>query len=151
MQTARTPDAGCRPARKGRDLGLLLLAAVALHPAQDHALADAPFQMADTLVCTIETSTQPDETGRKITLSALTTDSPKAVFENHIRSSMVRIFESEAALVIQLVAAVSGSVDTIVIDKQRGRFAHVAAGAFPADVHALSETGTCRPEQGGAR
>jgi len=124
----------------------LLLAAVIFQPYPSPASAGAPFKMADTLVCTIETSTNPSEIGKKISLSGLATNTPTAVFENHIRSAMVRVFESEAALVIQLVATISGSIDAIVIDKQSGRFAHIAAGAFPADVHALSETGTCRSE-----
>jgi hypothetical protein len=36
-------------------------------------------------------------------------------------------------------------MDTIVIDTISGRFAHTAAGAF-LEVHAIAETGTCRPE-----
>jgi hypothetical protein len=36
-------------------------------------------------------------------------------------------------------------MDTIVIDKIGGRFAHTAAGSF-LTVHALAETGSCRPE-----
>lgn len=112
----------------------------------DPACAGPDFKMADTLTCTIEASSTPAEIGRKISLSGLTTETPMAVFENHIRSSMVKLFENDATLVIQLVATVSGSVDTIVIDKRGGRFAHTAAGAFPAAVHAVSETGTCRPD-----
>ncbi len=146
MRTTRTPDARRRVSRTGRALGLLFLAAVIFQPHPKPAAAGAPFKMADTLVCTIETSTNSAEIGKKISLSGLTSDAPKAVFENFIRSAMVRIFESEATLVIQLVATISGSVDTIVIDKQSGRFAHTAAGAFPAEVHALSEIGTCRSE-----
>jgi hypothetical protein len=124
----------------------LLLTALLLRPQPDPALAGPGFSMADRLVCTIEKSTLPDDIGKTIVLSGLSTEAPKAVFENHIRSSMVRLFESDTTLVIQLVATVSGSVDTIVIDTRSGRFAHTAAGSFPAEVHAVSETGTCRPE-----
>ena len=145
MRNARPPDAGCR-AIMGSAFARFLLAAVILQAYPNPAAAEAPFKMTDTLVCTIETSTTPSEIGKKINLSGLATDAPKSVFENHIRSAMVRIFESKDTLVIQLVASISGSVDTIVIDKQSGRFAHIAAGAFPAEVHALSETGTCRSE-----
>lgn len=146
LRTTRTPDARRRVSRTGRALGLLILAVGLFHLHANPALADPPFKMADALVCTIETSTNSAEIGKKISLSGLTSDAPKAVYENFIRSAMVRIFESEATLVIQLVATISGSVDTIVIDKQSGRFAHIAAGAFPAEVHALSEIGTCRSE-----
>jgi hypothetical protein len=59
---------------------------------------------------------------------------------------MVKLFESEKTLVMQLVATISGSVDTIVIDKLTGRFAHTAAGSFLAGVHAIAETGSCRSE-----
>ncbi len=132
--------------RVGGVCRLLVFAWMLLPPQPDPALAGPGFHMADALVCTIEASTAPDEIGKKIALSGLATEAPKAVFENYIRSSMAKLFESDAILVIQLVAAVSGSVDTIVIDKRSGRFAHTAAGSFPAEVHAVSETGTCRPE-----
>jgi hypothetical protein len=126
--------------------GLLLLAATIVDLQVNAAFAGPAFTMADSLVCTIERSTSPDDVGKKIVLSGLTTEAPRAVFDNYIRSAMVRLFESESTLVIQLVAKVSGSVDTIVIDKLSGRFAHTAAGAFPAELHAVSETGVCRPE-----
>lgn len=142
MRSARPPEARSRSPLTGMRCGLIFLAALIGTP----ALAEPAFKMADALVCTIETSTQGAEIGKKISLYGLTTATPKAVFENHIRSSMTRLFESGSTLVIQLVAAVSGSVDTIVIDKQSGRFAHIAAGAFPAEIHALSEIGTCRSE-----
>lgn len=103
------------------------------------------FEMADTLDCTIESSSAPAETDRKFKLSGLTTAGPQAVFDNHVRSSMTAIFESEKTLVIQLVAAVSGSTDTIVLDKSSGRFARAAAGVF-LELHALAQTGTCRPD-----
>lgn len=115
-----------------------------------HALGNPPlaaqeFHLSDTLVCTIEASTTPAEIGKKISLSGLLTAAPRAVFENHVRSSMAKLFETEQTLVIQLVAAISGSVDTLVIDKRTGRFAHTAAGSF-LGVHAIAETGSCRPE-----
>lgn len=109
------------------------------------AWAGPDFKMADTLTCTIEASSSPAEIGRKITVSGLTTAAPQAVFENHVRSSMPKVFESENTLVIQLIAAISGSVDTIVIDKANGRFAHTASGSF-LDVHAIAEVGSCRPD-----
>jgi hypothetical protein len=146
MTTRRNLFTRREDSRRRAVRGLLLLTALMIPPQPDPATAGPGFQMADALVCTIETSTQPDDIGKKISLSGLTTEAPKAVFENHIRSSMVKLFESDAALVIQLVAAVSGSVDTIVIDTRSGRFAHTAAGAFPAEIHAVAETGTCRPE-----
>ena len=101
--------------------------------------------MADALSCTIETSSTPAEIGKKISLSGLMTAAPQVVFENHVRSSMIKLFESGQTLVIQLVAAISGSVDTLVIDKRTGRFAHTAAGSF-LEVHAIAETGNCHPE-----
>jgi hypothetical protein len=107
--------------------------------------AAAEFRMSDALTCTIETSSAPVEIGKKIALTGLTTAAPQVVFENHVRSAMVKLFESDQIVVIQLVATVSGSVDTLVIDKRTGRFAHTAAGAF-LEIHALAETGRCRPE-----
>ena len=123
-----------------------LFAMIISYPLMNLALAAPEFTMADALTCTIETSSNPDEIGRKISLTGLTTASPLAIFESHIRSSMVKLFESEKTLVMQLVATISGSVDTIVIDKLTGRFAHTAAGSFLAGVHAIAETGSCRSE-----
>jgi len=122
-----------------------LIAMILSHTFGNPPLAAAEFRMSDTLVCTIETSSTPAEIGKKISLTGLMTAAPQAVFENHVRSSMVKLFESGQTVVIQLVAAISGSVDTLVIDKRTGRFAHTAAGSF-LEVHAVAETGSCRPE-----
>jgi hypothetical protein len=122
-----------------------LLLALSIAAGGSSLWADPGFTMADTLVCTIEASSSPAETGKKITLNGLTSATPQALYENHVRASLLRLFESDKTLVLQLVAAISGSVDTLVIDKTSGRFAHTAAGAF-LEVHAIAETGTCRPE-----
>ncbi|MCU0605741.1 MAG: hypothetical protein MUC33_24160 [Desulfobacterales bacterium] len=68
-----------------------------------HSLAAAPpagadFRMSDALTCTVETSTVPADIGRKIALTGLATAAPQVVFENHVRSSMVKLFESEQTL-----------------------------------------------------
>lgn len=125
--------------------GFFIMVMILSHVLGNPPPAAAQFRMSDALICTIERSSSPAEIGKKISLTGLMTAAPKAVFENHVRSSMVKLFESEQTLVIQLVAAVSGSVDTLVIDKPTGRFAHTAAGSF-LEVHAVAETGSCRPE-----
>jgi len=122
-----------------------LMVMILSQPLGNTPLAASGFAMSDSLTCTIETSSTPAEIGKKIFLTGLTTAAPQVVFENHVRSSMVKLFESEQAVVIQLVAAISGRVDTLVIDKRSGRFAHAAAGSF-LEVHAIAETGSCRPE-----
>jgi hypothetical protein len=109
------------------------------------SLDASEFRISDSMTCTIETSSHPSEIGKTISLTGLMSATPQAVFENHVRSSMVKLFETERTVVIQLVAAISGSVDTVVIDKRTGKFAHTAAGAF-LDVHAIAETGSCRPD-----
>ena len=125
--------------------GFFLMVMILSHTFGNPPPAVAEFRMSDALVCTIETSSAPAETGKKIALTGLATAVPQVFFENHVRSSMVKLFESEQTLVIQLVAAISGSVDTFVIDKRTGRFAHAAAGSF-LEVHAVAETGSCLPE-----
>ncbi len=125
--------------------GFFMIVMILSHTLGNPPLAASGFAMSDSLTCTIETSSTPAEIGKKISLSGLTTAAPQVVFENHVRSSMVKLFESEQTLVIQLVAAISGSIDTLVIDKRTGRFAHAAAGSF-LEVHAVAETGSCRPE-----
>jgi hypothetical protein len=126
-------------------LGCFLMAMILSHALGNPSLAASEFKMSDSLTCTIETSSTPEEIGKKVSLTGLTTTAPQAVFESHVRSAMVKLFESEQTVVIQLVAAISGSVDTLVIDKRTGRFAHTAAGTF-LEVHAIAETGSCRPE-----
>lgn len=126
--------------RRTARLAFLLLPALA-----SAAAAGDSFRMGEALLCTVERSTIPGGAGRRIFLSGLDSPAPRAVFENHIRAALSRIFDSEEVLVLQLVAAVSGSVDTFVIDKAGGRFAHVSAGIFPVETHAAAETGTCRP------
>jgi hypothetical protein len=125
--------------------GFYLMVTILSHAFGNPPMAFAEFRMSDALICTIEASSAPAEIGKKIAITGLATAAPQAVFENHVRSTMVKLFESEQTLVIQLVAAVSGSVDTFVIEKRTGRFAHTAAGSF-LEVHAVAETGTCRPE-----
>jgi hypothetical protein len=125
--------------------GFFLMVMILAHVLGNPPPAAAEFRMSDALICIIERSSSPAEVGKKISLTGLMTAAPKAVFENHVRSSMVKLFESDQTLVIQLVAAVSGSVDTLVIDKRTGRFAHTAAGSF-LEVHAVAETGSCRSE-----
>lgn len=131
-----------RPIIRG---GLFLMVMILSHAFGTSSPAASGFTMSDSLICTIEASSAPVEIGRKIALTGLSTAAPQVVFENHVRSSMVKLFESDRTVVIQLVATVSGSVDTLVIDKRTGRFAHTAAGAF-LEIHALAETGICRPD-----
>lgn len=125
--------------RRAARLALLLLPALA-----SAAAAGDSFRMGEALLCTVERSTIAGGTGKRILLAGLDSPAPKAVFENHIRAALSRIFDSEEILVLQLVAAVSGSVDTFVVDKTAGRFVHVSAGIFPVETHAAAETGTCR-------
>lgn len=145
-------DAGCGTRDKGNALnrpitrfGFFPMVMILSHLLGNPLPAAAQFRMSDTLICTIETSSTPAEIGKQISLNGLTTAAPRAVFENHVRSSMVKLFETGQTLVIQLLAAISGSVDTLVIDKRTGRFAHTAAGSF-LELHAIAETGSCRPE-----
>lgn len=138
-------DKGTALSRPITRFGFLLMVMLLSHRLGNPLLAAAPFRMSDTLICTIEASSTPAEIGKQISLTGLTTAAPQAVFENHVRSSMIKLFESGQTLVIQLVASISGSVDTLVIDQRTGRFAHTAAGSF-LEVHAIAETGSCRPE-----
>ncbi|MEJ5357387.1 MAG: hypothetical protein WHT06_01825 [Desulfobacterales bacterium] len=126
--------------RLGAPLALLLLPALA-----SAAAAGEPFRMGEALLCTVERSSVPGGAGKRLLLAGLDSPAPKAVFENHIRAALSRIFDSDEILVLQLVAAVSGSVDTFLVDKAAGRFVHVSAGIFPVEVHAAAETGICRP------
>ncbi len=101
------------------------------------------FVMADNLMCTIKDSSDKKEIGKKITLMGLTTTQPKAKFESGTTSPLQRVFESESALTVLLIASGSGSVDAFVIDKKNGHFSRAAAGSF-AGVYSSASIGTCQ-------
>ncbi|MFQ5913463.1 MAG: hypothetical protein ACE5JS_09795 [Nitrospinota bacterium] len=79
------------------------------------------FIVADNLMCTIQVSSDKNEIGKDIILIGLKTQTPKVLFEGGATSPMVKVFESDKTLTIQLVATSSGGVDAIVLDKNTGR------------------------------
>lgn len=105
------------------------------------------FSMRSNLMCTIEQSSDRSEIDRKISLIGIDTEQPKILFEGHKGESsgtspMKKIFETSDALTLQLVASLTGSVDTFVIDKKSGKFARAAAGNL-AGVYASASLGSC--------
>jgi len=101
------------------------------------------FMMADNLMCTITDSSDKKEIGRKITLMGLTTTQPKAKYESGVTSPLKKVFESESALTVLIIASGSGSVDAFIIDKKKGHFCRAAAGSF-AGVYSSASIGTCQ-------
>jgi hypothetical protein len=101
------------------------------------------FIMDDNLMCTIEVSSDKTEVGKKIALIGLKSQTPKVIYESGVTSPMVKVFESEKTLTIQLVATGSGSVDAIVIDKITGRFSRATAGSLMG-VYSTASIGNCR-------
>ena len=124
----------------GMGISLLLLFSM---PMKDTHLYAQGFIMADNLMCTIEVSSDKNEVGKKIALIGLKSQTPKVVYESGVTSPMVKVFESEKTLTIQLVATGSGSVDAIVIDKTTGRFSRATAGSLMG-VYSTASLGSCR-------
>jgi len=112
-------------------------------PIKDTHLYAQGFMMADNLMCTIEVSSDKSEVGKKIALIGLKSQTPKVIYESGITSPMVKVFESEKTLTIQLVATGSGSIDAIVIDKTTGRFSRATAGSLMG-VYSTASLGSCR-------
>ena len=124
----------------GMVICLLLLSSM---PMKETDLYAQSFIMADNLMCTIEVSSDKTEVGKKIALIGLKSQTPKAIYESGVTSPMVKVFESEKTLTIQLVATGSGSVDAIVIDKITGRFSRATAGSLMG-VYSTASLGSCR-------
>jgi hypothetical protein len=101
------------------------------------------FIMADNLMCTIKVSSDNKEVGKKIALIGITTTQPKAKFKSGLTSPLQKVFESETTLTCLLIASVSGSVDTFVIDKKKGHFSRATAGSYEG-VYSSASVGTCQ-------
>jgi hypothetical protein len=102
------------------------------------------FVMKDNLMCTIEQSYDRQERGYKIALIDLQTTSPRVLYSGTGEtSSMVKLWESDKTLTIQLLATATGSVETIVLEKKTGRFSRAAAGSL-ADIYSYAQLGSCR-------
>jgi hypothetical protein len=124
----------------GTAICLLLLSSM---PMKETDLYAQNFIMADNLMCTIEVSSDKTEDGKKIALIGLKSQTPKVIYESGMTSPMVKVFESEKTLTIQLVATGSGSVDAIVIDKATGRFSRATAGSL-LGVYSTASLGSCK-------
>ena len=101
------------------------------------------FIMSDNLMCTVKRSSDKKQVGEKITLMGLTTTQPKAKFEIGVTSPLQKIFESDSILTIQLIASLTGSVDTFVIDKKNGHFSRATAGFF-FGIYSSASIGICQ-------
>ncbi len=102
------------------------------------------FRMADNLSCRIEASSHKADIGQTISLLALTSERPRVLFsDSGVTSPMQKLFESDGALVIQLVASASGSTDTVLLNKKNGTFARSTAGNF-GGVYASAGIGSCK-------
>lgn len=109
----------------------------------DRGLSPAPgFSMRDELVCTMARSSTPGDVGGTISLLGLEGTDVRVVFESGTRSPMTKIYETDDTVVLQLTATATGSVDTLVIDKQSGKFSRATAGSL-AGLYASAAVGTC--------
>jgi len=124
----------------GMVICILLLSSMSMKETDLYAQS---FIMDDNLMCTIEVSSDKTEVGKKIALIGLKSQTPKVIYESGMTSPMVKVFESEETLTIQLVATGSGSVDAIVIDKTTGRFSRATAGSLMG-VYSTASLGNCR-------
>lgn len=103
------------------------------------------FVMDNDLACTILYSTDRSDIGKKISLLDLKTDQTRALFEHKEyagTSPLKKIFEDDDIVVLQLVAYLSGAVDTISVNKKSGIFLRSAMSGMLGDVSASK--GNCK-------
>jgi hypothetical protein len=67
--------------------------------------------------------------GTQLTITGLNTNEATVVFPDSFEEKMKKLFEDSNLVVIQMVSPLSGSVDTIFIDKHNKRFLLVASSS----------------------
>jgi hypothetical protein len=105
--------------------------------------ANEGFVMKDNLMCTVESSSERDDRGSRISLLGIKGPAPKVLYESGVTSPMKTLWESDTSITIQLVAGGTGSVDTIVVDKTTGKFSRATAGSL-VGVYSSPQQGRCR-------
>ena len=134
---------------KVKVIAILLLAMVGVGCSNDldkDIKGNPGFVMQGDLACTIAISTSKEDVGKKVSLLALQSTEPKALFEHQTHagtSPMKVIFEDEDALVIQLVASATGSIDTISLNKKTGVFVRAQIGSVAGN-YATAQKGNCK-------
>jgi len=101
------------------------------------------FVLDDSLVCAVNISSDPDERETTFTIVGLDTEAPTIVFGSGGTYRFAKAFESDHTISLTFVSRGSGGVDTIVVDKDDGKFARSTAGRL-AGVYASASIGSCK-------
>ena len=83
-----------------------------------------------SLIGTVTDSPDKDKLSKQVTFVDLRTDHPVVVYPSGYDYKMKRVFENEDLLVLQFVADITGSTDTIYIEKNARRFLIVTVSAL---------------------
>ena len=84
-----------------------------------------------------------NDVGYAFTLTGVQGSDPSVTFQSGNNSPLKKVFEDDRLITLQLVASATGSVDTIIVDKQSGIFARSATGIFGSG-YADGSFGICR-------
>jgi len=84
----------------------------------------------NSLIGTVTESPAKDKLSKQVTFVDLRTDHPVVVYPSGYDYKMTKVFESEDLIVLQFVAHITGSTDTIYIEKKALRFLIVTVGAL---------------------
>ena len=99
------------------------------------------YENRNGLVCKVNKG---DQKNRGFTISNLQSKSVKVVWhDTGMSSPFQKVSEDDLILTLLLVADGSGSVDTIIVEKETGKFSRVAAGGF-VGLYTIESIGTCR-------
>ncbi len=109
----------------------------------DGLVAAPDFHWKEQLFCTIERASKPTDVGYSFTLTGLKGSEPSATFQSGNGSPLKAVFEDDRIITLQQVAWATGSVDTIIVDKNHGIFARSATGMLGSG-YADGSFGVCR-------
>jgi hypothetical protein len=89
-----------------------------------------PFDGGKSLIGTVTDSPDKAKLNQQVTFAGLSTSHPVVIYPSGYDYKMTTVFENEDLIVLQFIADITGSTDTIYIEKKAHRFLIVTVGAL---------------------
>jgi len=89
-----------------------------------------PIDGRNSLIGVVTDTPDKDKLNKQVTFVNLSMDNPVVVYPSGYDYKMSKVFENEDLTVLQFVAVITGSTDTIYIEKTAHRFLIVTVGAL---------------------
>jgi len=93
------------------------------------ALAES-IDSRNSLIGIVKDSPDKDKLNKQVTFVELNSDHPVVVYPSGYDYKMKKVFENEDLIVLQFIAIITGSTDTIYIEKKARRFLIITVGAL---------------------